>query len=214
MPLIAFEGIDGSGKFTQLIRTKEWLMEQNIFVVHSSEPNDQSSPMGDHIRKILKGSKPHPGDPVEFQRMYVIDRAQDIFCFIRPALQEGEVYLIERYAFSTMAYGMLSGPMETFFELHTSILGNSMIWPDMTIILDIPGEEGAKRRGKLPGNPQFFEKAELLEKVRQNYLEIAHHSIFRNSIVIINGSQPEEEVFQNVKSVMKSFLKGRNYAVN
>lgn len=213
MPLIAFEGIDGSGKFTQLMRTRMWLASHHIPAQCSAEPND-SSPMGKYIRSVLKGEIPRPEDPVEFQRMYVIDRAQDVFCFIRPALQRGEVYLIERYAFSTIAYGMLSHPMELFFELHASVLGKAMLWPDLTVLLDVPGKMGANRRWKLPEKPQFFEKAELLEKVRQNYLQIARNSAFKNSIAVIDGAGSEEDVFRNVKSVLKSFLNGRNHAVS
>lgn len=106
---VAFEGIDGAGKFTQIHRVMDWLEGLNYPVGWSSEPNDSLSPMGKHIRSVLKRKIDGPKDPVEFQRMYVLDRGQDTFCFIGPFLAEGGIYLIERHGLSTVAYGMLSG---------------------------------------------------------------------------------------------------------
>jgi|SRR3989338_2840522 len=144
--LISFEGIDGAGKRTQVIKTKEWLEELGEKVVWSSEPNDVSGVFGTQIRKILKHELSGPEDPIEFQRIYILDRAQDIFFFIKPALNEGKIYLMERFALSTIAYGMLSGKSADFFiEMHKQILGPSMIWPHLTILLDLPAKVAMER---------------------------------------------------------------------
>ncbi len=146
-----------------------------------------------------------PDDSFEFQRMYVLDRAQDIFCFIEPFLQKGpdHVYIIVRYAHSTINYGMLSGkPAEEFIKLHEDIIGPYMIWPDITIFIDISAEEAIRRMTVDGEVPQFFEKEDKLKKIRQNYLQLAQHPKFKDSIVVVNGEQSEDEVFEDIKKIL------------
>lgn len=204
--LIAFEGIDGAGKFTQLSKTKEWLESLGSSVASSSEPND-ASPMGKTIRKMLQHEEPMPEDPVEFQRMYIIDRAQDIFARVNPFIRYGGIYLIERFAFSNIAYGMLSGkPAQFFIDLHKSVLGPSMLWPHLTVIIDVSGKEGAKRRAETTGRLEYFEKENLLENVRKNFLEIARLPEFSPRIVVIDGEREPETVFEDVKKAIERIL--------
>lgn len=219
--LIAFEGIDGAGKFTQLKKTEHWLEDGKYPVHWSSEPNDRSSPIGMTIRAMLQRKRDKPDDPVEFQRMYVIDRAQDIFVHIKEHLERDGIYLIERYAFSTMAYGMLSGePLERFLELHREVIGKSMIWPHRTILLDISGRAGMSRieeklnarrsgDGPLPiftREPEYFERIDWLEKIRQNYLKIARLPEFIHKTAVINAERDEEEVFADIKKAIEVIL--------
>ncbi len=204
---IAFEGIDYSGKDTQAEKTINWLRRLGYSVNWSNEPNDDEyagSPFGHAIRKMLRGKMEKPDDPFEFQRMYVLDRAQDVFCFIRPALDRGDVYIIVRYGLSTIAYGMISGePPEKFIQLHKDILGPSLIWPDVIILIDISAEEAMRRLGRTKNDPQFFKKKEKIEKVRQNYLSLVNHPEFQNHpIIIVNGEQSEDGVFESIKEIL------------
>lgn len=205
--LISFEGIDYAGKDTQAEKTRNWLGDLGYLVGYSNEPNDNEfggSPLGHTIRKMLQGKIAKPEDLFEFQRMYVLDRGQDIFCFIRPVLDNGDVYVIIRYGFSTIAYGMLSGnPPEKFIQLHKDVLGPSLIWPDVTVLIDISGEESARRLAKAKNKPEFFEqKREGLEKVRQSYLQLAKHPEFSKSIVVVNGERSVEEIFEDIKKII------------
>jgi dTMP kinase len=223
---IAFEGIDGTGKETQLLKTREWLerMYPDRFVAWSSEPNDQSSPIGQTIRKILQHNETFSAlrtrvkeNPIELQRMYVVDRAQDIFCFIEPVIRSGGIYLIERYGFSTIAYGMLSGePAETFIELHKQVLGPSLVWPDLTVLIDISAETAVQRIKKriddkklfdgVERAEELFEKQEMLERVRANYLSLVHHSEFKDNIAVVSGEQSKEKVFEDIKLIIEQRL--------
>lgn len=208
---IAFEGIDGAGKLTQLLKTHEWLEGLGYSVGWSSEPNDRSSPIGQRIRSILRHEVPAPADAVEFQRMYVIDRAQDLFAFIQPRLEEGMIYLIERFGLSTIAYGMLSGASaEVFIKLHEAVLGPSMRWPDLTILLNCSVETAIRRRHAVSGeSPQFFERFTLLERVREHYLALASHPYFRAGVAVVGGEPPADEVFEHVKKFIEPRLPRR-----
>lgn len=208
MPLIAFDAIDGAGKFTQLHRLMDVVEKTTGKVVAwSSEPNDQSSPLGKLIRSILEKEVPAT-EEFKSQRLFVLDRAQDIFCFIRPIVDRGRFYLIERYAYSTIAYGMLSGlPAEHFIKLHQDIVGPRMLWPDLTIILDLPVNvalERIQKRAKEIGikADQFFEKKGMLERVRTNYLELSRRSDIGASCVV-NANADPDKVHVRIMRAMK-----------
>ena len=100
-------------------------------------------------------------------------------------------------------YGMLNGdPAGKFIQMHKDILGPLLRWPDLTIFLDISGEESARRLAKAKKQPELFEKTEIQEKIRQNYLQLAKNPEFGNSVVVINGERPEEEVFEHIKKIV------------
>lgn len=197
----AFEGIDYSGKNTHLRLLENWLIEKGFSVDVGSEPVE-STPIGKQIRVILEHKIPAPA-PYELQRLFVIDRAQDIVCFIKPALEKGSIVLRERYALSTLAYGMLSKyPVEDYIQLHNKVIGQFMLWPDITFVLDISAEEAVRRMEKAKAVPQLFEKKEKLEVIRRNYLTLAERSDL-GKVVVIDGEREKEEVF---KDVVKSLV--------
>ncbi len=204
---IAFEGIDYCGKFTQLRKVKSWLENKGYPVSSYSEPNDQSSLIGKRIRQILQHEIPAP-DPFEFQRMFVIDRAQNLLCFLRPLLEGGSVVLLERYALSTLAFGMPHRPAEDFIELHRQIIGPNMRWPDLNLVIDISPEESNRRIFSRGERPQLFEKLEKLRVVRQNYIELSKRNDV-GRIVIVNGEKTQEEVFANILPIITEIVKSK-----
>ena len=137
-PFVAFEGIDKSGKGTQSLIAKDMLHRAWGDCIHFSEPNDRDSMIGRHIRKILKHELPAPA-PRNFQRLYVIDRAQDTVSIVLPALGRGIPVVAERFALSTIAYGSLQDSPEEYVRMHREVLGPWLCWPDLTVIIDIPG---------------------------------------------------------------------------
>jgi len=199
---IAFEGIDGCGKQTQLDKAIE-LSKALRPVFWSSEPNETTA-IGKSIKMMLSGARQKPQDPVEFQRLYVIDRAQDIISLIKPRLEDPKaIFLIERFALSTIAYGMLSGKSADFFiHLHNEIIGSHMLWPDLTILIDLPAEEAIRRIAAGRDKSEAFEKLEILRNVRLNYLSLVAHPQFRDKIAVIDGNRPKDEVFKNVKDTI------------
>ncbi|MBI2023812.1 dTMP kinase [Candidatus Giovannonibacteria bacterium] len=208
--LIAFEGIDGSGKGTQAMKLREWLEVQTKKSVGGwTEPNDESSLIAKTIRAVL-AKEIKIADPFEFQRMYVIDRAQNIFSHLVQNKDNHEYKVTERFALSTIAYGMLTGrPAEDFINLHREVLGPSMVWPDLTILIDVQADTAISRinsRRDMEGRAkESFEKKNFLEKVRENYLSLAKRNDI-GKITVVNGERPQEEVFEDVKkAVSKHF---------
>lgn len=203
---VVFEGIDGAGKGTQQSAVWKWEGLKSYHVGLASEPNDQSSQIGKHIRQILRGKLPAP-DPFTFQRMYVIDRAQTVVCFLRPLLVRGHIALWERFAHSTIAYGMLSGrDPEEFVKLHYDILGEFMLWPHVTFLLDVSPEIALHRvaRGRdMP--PELFERTEQLEQIRANYLELARRQeeLGIGRIIVVNGMRPAAEVTAEITGILE-----------
>lgn len=215
--LIAFEGPDSAGKWTQMHKVRDWLQVlTNYEVPFSSEPSDDpdsGTPLGKTIRKMLKGELPRPKDPFEFQRLYVLNRGELIVSFMRPRFEERAqrgipcIYLKERYAMSTVAYGMLSGrPPEDFIRLHEEVIGSHMIWPDITILLDLPAREAIRRIAKAREEPEHFEKIGTLAKVRDNYHIAKSIGPFNGKVAVVDGNRSEEEVFASVKAAIEPLL--------
>jgi len=211
--LVAFEGMDGCGKFTQATLLKKWLEEKGKTVGAWAEPND-ASPIGKTIRDYLNKRTSLEVDTHELQRMFVIDRAQNIFSLFHDNRDQHEFKIADRYALSTIAFGMLSGrPADDFIKLHNDILGPSMAWPDITFIIDISPEISISRiKARVSGYkdgvvaPDRNENKSVQEKVRKHYLEISKRSDL-GKIVVLDGERKPDEIFVDVKKVATEHFK-------
>lgn len=201
---ISLEGLDKAGKRTQMERLAQWLISRGHSVLKLSEPNDEN-PIGQQIRRILKKELPMP-EMMEFQRLYVLDRATDILGRINPALEQGKIVIAERYAHSTLAYGMLSRPVEDFVQLHREVIGSWMRWPDVTYLIDISPSEAMRRLNVQGETPQLFEKKEKLERIQLNYHRLACKAMGLGTVVIIDGNRSEREVFESIKEDLRVVL--------
>ncbi len=203
---IDFEGLDGCGKSTQAKLLISWLEELGFQVVHSLEPNEAGSPIGREIKKMLRGDVPKP-DMLEFQRHYVIDRAQDLAAFILPALRQGKVYLIERFALSTLAFGQLGNlSVDRLLTLHTEVMGPLFRWPDVTIIFDLPPEVAIGRIARNRKEVEYFEKLPMLKQVRANYLELQKNPAVGGQIKMVDGTKSVTEIFDQIKAIIEPQL--------
>lgn len=204
---IVLEGIDGCGKGEVANRLELFLKSSGYEVEHTLEPNEAFSPVGRVIKRILRHELPIPETMLEFQRLYVLDRGQDLVAFVNPALAQGKIYIMERFALSTIAYGMSAGiSIEELIDLHYRVIGNNFRWPDLTIILDIPAEIALQRINYWRRGTELFEKKERLEKVRNNYLELAKRPEFKDSTFVINGDRNKDEVAGEVIDVVRKAI--------
>lgn len=201
MPFVDFEGIDKSGKGTQIKRFATFLKSLGKLVMQFGEPNDHDNKLGKRIRAILQKVIPPQRDFVS-QRLYVLDRAQDHFCIVLPTVQQGDWVLAERYALSTLAFGARDGNFEPLIELHHQIIGPSLVWPDVTYLLDISPDEALHRLAASEGAPQFFEKRRTFEYVRSNYLKLVERRDL-GPIVVIPAHGTEDEVFGTILADLK-----------
>jgi len=205
-PFVAFEGIDKCGKGVQSHRTADWLKDiyGNVFRFH--EPNYEASMVGRRIQQILTHEVPAP-ELEAFQRLFVIDRAQDTVCGVLPSLEASIPVVADRFTLSTIAYGSLTRDVETYVQMHRDVLGPWLRWPDLTIILDIAADEAMRRLGLEGGKPELFERADKLGRIRSAYLalpEAMRQFAPTMRVVVINGEQSKDAVFTDVQRTTQS----------
>lgn len=181
MPLIVLEGIDGTGKSTQVRLLAEWLRERGHEVVTSFEPTN--GPWGSKLRASAATGRLEPEVELEY---FLNDRRQHVEELISPALAAGKFVVLDRYYFSTMAYQGLRGfdPLairgmnETFAPI-----------PDRLFILDLKADAALARIGARGDIANEFEKRDALEKCREIFLSLADEPFAR---VIATNRTPDE----------------------
>ena len=176
---LTFEGIEGSGKSTQLRRLREALTALEIPLVVTREPG--GTELGSRIRALLLKPTSNPMAPLTELLLYTADRAQHLTETILPALERGESVLCDRYLDATLAYqgsGRQIGD-EAILALHQRPPLDCR--PDRTLLFDLDaatGLERARERNRAAGldvtEGRFEDEAlEFHERVRQGYLALA-----------------------------------------
>jgi dTMP kinase len=141
--LITFEGIDGSGKTTQLRMLAQALSAAGYDVVTTREPG--GTQLGKRIRAALLDGEPGSVDPLAELLLYAADRAQHIRQLVRPALQSGQIVLSDRFFDATVAYqGYGRGfPLDLVHQLNH--LASEGLTPDLTLVYDLDVAAGLAR---------------------------------------------------------------------
>ena len=206
---ITFEGIEGSGKTTQISLLADYLVAAGRSVRLTREPGGTS--IGDQVRKILLDPENVALDPRAELLLYAAGRAQHLAEFIRPALGGGAIVLCDRFSDATYAYqGHGRGlDLELIGDLDRLVTGGMR--PDLTILLDIDASEGlARARGRNSrhglGAEARFENEHLPfhERVRRGYLELAGREPERFRVV--DASQQPEAVHRKVRQLVEERL--------
>lgn len=200
---ITFEGIEGTGKTTQIKLLKSFLEEEGRVVDVTLEPG--GSRIGKELRKILLNmeSTDITGECELF--LYLADRAQHVSQVIRPALDEGKVIISDRFADSTIVYQGYGRGLDPKLLRGLNDVAVSGNWPDLTILLDIEPEMGLKRamtrnlqENKMQEEGRFeAESIEFHTRVREGYLTWA--ALNNDRIVVVNADQTPEEISEEIK---------------
>jgi dTMP kinase len=201
---ITFEGIEGSGKTTHVDLLSDYLCEKGLRVVKTREPG--GTPVGEALRRVLlkKGLQVLP---LAELLVFLASRAQHVEEVIRPALEEGNVVLCDRFVDASYAYqgygrGIDLGIIETLNRLVTK-----GVRPNLTILLDCPVDVGLGRKSA-DGNLDRFEKEELSfhQKIRNAYIELAEDDPKR--FVVLNArkdlAKTQEVIREKVEKLLKS----------
>lgn len=180
---ISFEGGEGSGKSTQLRRLAATLGARGIACVTTREPG--GCPGAEEIRRLLVVGGVGRWRPMSEALLNYAARIEHVAQTIQPALARGEWVLSDRFADSTMAYqgyGHGLGP-EPIARLHQLTLGD--LRPDLTLIFDIPVEEGLARARARGGNEDRYERMgkAFHERLRAGFLEIARTEPKRCAVI-------------------------------
>jgi dTMP kinase len=203
---ITLEGIDGSGKSTQLRMLSGALRERGVDPLVTFEPG--GTPLGRRLRDAFLETEETVAPMAELL-LFAADRAQHVEFMIKPALAEGRVVISDRYADATFAYQGAGRGFDDKTVNNVIKLATGGLKPDLTLFFDIPislaltrmnarGESGEK------SNRMDFETVEFYERVRDAYLGIAHREPRRFQIVDASG--PMEEIQRNVLAIVTDLL--------
>jgi dTMP kinase len=212
---ITFEGIDGSGKSTQLRLLNNFLQANGYKPLITREPG--GTPVGLRLRAALLDATEEV-DPLTELLVFAADRAQHVRRVIRPALAAGQIVISDRYADATVAY---QGAGRGFSpELISEIvqLATEGLKPDLTVLFDLGIEESTTRTtrrstGKSShksGRDRLdIEDAEFHARVRDAYLQIARAEPER--VKLVDSSGPVDVTHEQVKEIVVTFLKSRGH---
>jgi dTMP kinase len=207
---ITFEGIEGSGKSTQISRLLQYLTEQRRPVTLTREPG--GTPIGDQIRRILLDPLNRRLDPTAELLLYAASRAQHLREVILPALAEGRIVLCDRFSDATLAYqGYGRGlSIPNIRELDRIVTAG--LRPMLTVLLDIDARTGIGRaRGSnsiegLQNEARFEnENIEFHRMVRDGYLELAKQEPDR--IRLVRADRSLDEVQEEVRKIVDEVLR-------
>lgn len=188
---ITFEGVEGCGKTTQIARLRDHLESRGFSVVVTREPGGAA--ISEAIRTILLDPAHTEMAPMTELLLYAAARAQHVAERIQPALDEGRVVLCDRFADSTTAYQGAARHLDTalMHTLHEAATGG--LWPDLTILIDVPVEVGLKRAARARQSDRIEnESLAFHERVRQGFLDLAAREPER--IHVVDGTASPEEV--------------------
>ncbi|HRJ87495.1 MAG TPA: dTMP kinase [Pyrinomonadaceae bacterium] len=207
---ITFEGIDGSGKSTQLRMLTGDLRARGLDVITTMEPG--GTPLGRRLREAFLETEENVA-PIAELLLFAADRAQHVELLVKPALEQGRIVISDRYADATFAY---QGAGRGFDEKTVSSvikLATGGLKPDLTLFFDIAVERAIQRTNSRDGNGgprnrMDLETAEFYTEVRKAYLRIAEKEPKRFKVIDANGSL--EETHRKVNEIIGTFLDAKN----
>jgi dTMP kinase len=208
---ITLEGIEGSGKTSQIRRIARWLTAAGRDCLTTREPG--GTPIGGQIRSVLL----HPDNgelaPTAELLLYVADRVQHLETVVRPALAAGKVVVCDRYFDATLVYqGYARGlDRDTIRRLHQ--LACNGLTPDLTLLLDLDPEVGLARAWKrihaddAHAQESRFEKERLgfHQRVRAGYLDLA--GLEPQRFAVINAAVDEQAVGAQIEAALTAHVK-------
>lgn len=217
---IVFDGPDGSGKGTQLRMLAERLSGEGLEVVCARDPGGTT--IGDRIRLVLLNYDLSEMDVRCETFLFMASRAQLVGEVVEPALAAGKVVLCDRFVSSTYAYQGAAGyDVSRLIELGRLAVGET--WPNLTLIIDVPTEEGFRRTGRKPHHAGRNRKSSegqglLLSDVRTDAMEarpIAFHRKVRErfrqlppdypgKVVVLDGLRPPQQVHEHIVEIITS----------
>lgn len=196
MPFVTFEGVEGSGKSTQIAMAAARLRKNRRREVLATR-----EPGGTRIGRILRGvvlDKAHRElDPVAEWLLFEADRRQHVREVLRPALDRGAFVLCDRFSDATEAYQLVGRRLDARLVRRVDELARDGLVPDLTLLYDLEPREGLDRKNRRGGRGVGrFEETELAfhESVRRAYLVIARREPER--VRVLDARRPAAELFR------------------
>ncbi|MEG5001136.1 dTMP kinase [Microcoleus sp. B4-D4] len=212
---IVFEGGEGAGKTTQMQRLIHWLQAScflKVGLAATREPG--GTELGKQLRHLLL--KQDSGELVSEMAellMYAADRAQHVETFLKPELSKGTIVLCDRFTDSTIAYQGYGRGLKLNLIKQLNEIATGGLQSDLTLWLDIDVEAGLARV-RARGERDRMEQADLNfhRLVQQGFGELAEEH--KSRIVRINGDRSEDEVAQEIQTIVTRRLEDWGYSNN
>jgi dTMP kinase len=198
---ITFEGLDGCGKSTQMELLAEGLRERGYVVLLTREPG--GTPLGEAIRDLLLDPRHHGMSARAEALLYAAARAHLVEQVIRPALEDGQVVLCDRYLDSSLAYQGYGRGLGTDDIVTLNVWATACLFPDLTLLLDLDDSLRSTRLAAVPDRLEA-EDDEFHRRVAEGYRTLANLHPHRIRSVDANGTESEVQV--RVRAVIEEEL--------
>jgi dTMP kinase len=198
---VAFEGVEGSGKGTQIQMAAEHLEREGYDVLLTREPG--GTELGERIRTLLLDPQTGTVDARTEALLFAASRAQTVHSVIRPALAEGKVVICDRYVDSSLAYQGWGRGLGEQDVLTLNVWATQGLFPDLVILLHLEPERGLLRSTEAPDRMEL-EGQDFHAKVADAYLKIAEEHPER--FVVIDADRSPAEVHDQVREALAKAL--------
>jgi dTMP kinase len=203
---IIFEGLDGSGTSTQVALLQKRLLSMQLEVEVTEEPS--GGPIGMLIRQALRGRIKL--DMHTLALAFAADRVDHLYNEqngVLKALKEKRIVISDRYVLSSLAYQSLEiDDLDWLKEINSKI-----IKPELTVFIDTPVEECAKRIAGRSSHYELFHSVEKLNRVRENYLKAMSLVSDYGDTKIFDGSKPIDKLHEEIFHYVLKLLKEKKY---
>ena len=200
---LVFEGIDGSGKTTQIRQIHQRLVKQGRNAVATCEPTD--GPVGSLIRKMLAGSV--ETDQLTIASLFAADRTDHLLNRangVKAMVDQGQVVLCDRYYFSSYAYH--AQYMEMDWVIQANALNARILKPTASLFIDVDPDICLERILLNRDSLDMYEKIDILKRVRDNYFLAFERLKDQEQVIIIDGNDSparvEERIWKEIQQLL------------
>lgn len=202
---IAFEGIDGSGKSTQIRMLADRLKKENVDYYMTMEPTE--APIGVMLRQILRGKM--KADNRVIAALFAADRLDHLLNEengIAAKIERGTTVITDRYYFSSYAYHSVDMPMEWVIQANEQSAG--ILRPTVTVFIDVDPDTAMERIIRNREQQELYEKKSRLTEVRKKYMEAFDRLKEVERVVIVDGNGSPEQTAAAVWKEIADFFSG------
>ena len=205
---IVIEGIDGSGKTTQINQLSKWLngsdlIPKNNQLVITREPG--GTQLGKSIRSLLLDTSiENSPDSITELLLYAADRAQHVNEIIRPSLNKGDWVISDRFCGSTLAYQGYGRKLNIKLIKNLENIATQGISPDITFLLDIPVEESIKRRKSRKEDRIEKEGREFLSNVSLGFKKLCEDNQWKKISALKSKEEIISEIIYEIRKLFKN----------
>ncbi len=201
---IVFEGIDGSGKSTQIRLLHERMKEDGVSCYVTMEPTD--SPIGSLIHQIMTGRV--KTDNKVIAALFVADRLDHLLNDVNGIvnkINEGTTVLMDRYYFSSYAYQSVDMSLDWVIKANEP--SSSILRPTVNVFIDVDPDVALERIAKNRFQRELFEEKSRLIKVREKYLEAFDRLKDVENIVVVDGNRDAQEIAREIRERAGAFVR-------